>query len=469
MAYLESTDFKLRQILIDYSKGESLAVVEDTIRQHVDGEKNGYKLYNKIYGYRNGNNNPEEIHPLTIEFLRLYGIDPSDDEFSLLVSLSLYQMITRLKGRHGHLDKLHSIIHQVHEPKKWTKTIILTILFCTGIGLFLYFYPHLFWMFIDWFMQAFPQFVKWLCVIFTEVRSVAIIGIAWQSSVLIYTWYNTFKYGPNPSPDSLRSLAFKTLGIAMNISGNVLMYLAHGALGPIAAVLFIACSFMDVLETIYLLFVKYESPQIDFSESVRHAHLKFKSRQINLETPLTAELSARNIRLDNMRERDLNILWIKLAATALITISIILWCTMPSGIVLSLCFLVFGLLVNLAKDLIIKRITDRYAESLQKGLRVVYKNESKELSEARDKFASFFMEETNGQENEEITPILRTRWEQLREKSPFILAEAKEAFHNAKNDVKQAFKLGRSGRNHPFFTPPASTTTEHSLDLACNL
>ncbi len=461
MAILDSTDEQLRQILIDYAKGESLAVVEDGIRKHVKGEKNARKLYGKMYGYRSGEKNPLP-HPLTIEFLRLYEITSSDEEFDLLVSLNLRQIITRLKGRYGHLEQLDHIIHKVQEPKRWTKTILLSILVCSGIGLFLYFCPHFFWLFIEWFLKSFPGFIKWLCVIFTEVRSVAIIGIAWQSSVLLYTWYKTFKHGPNPSPDSLRSLAFKTLAIGMNISGNVLMYMAHGTLGPIAALLFIACSFMDVLETIYLLFVKYENPQIDFSATIRHANLKFKPRRgLDIEAPLTTEQSARNIRLDTMRERDLNILWIKLAAAALVTVSIILWCTLPSGMVLSLCFLTFGLLVNLAKDLIIKRITNQYAESLQTSLRIVYKNESKAVTAEKNEFAGFFMDQTSAQQNAEINQVLKNSFQTLKDKSPFILEEAKNNFINIKTAVDKAFDIGRS--SHSIFSQPKATDSSTPL------
>ncbi len=379
----------LREVLIDYLKGESLAHVKSKIEKHIKGEQSGYRIYStKLFAYSNPEK-PEETHPLTLAFLKLLRIDEREEEFSLLISLSLYQILTRLKGRHGHLDKLIEIIHETQEPKSWTWTIITNILTLTGLGVFLYFYPQYFWMFINWFTGFFPLLVNWLCRLFTEVQSVALIGLGWQSCTLIYQWYNTFKYGSHPSADSLRSLLFKTLGIAMNISGNVLMYLAHGSLGPIAAILFIACSFMDVLETIYLLSVKYESPTIDFKQSLLRGTLYVKQKRALTTRPSTLEESAHYARLEKLRERDLNTLWVKLAATALISLSIILWCTLPSSMVLSLSFLIFGLLVNLAKDSIIKRISHRYAEELQTNLRIIYKSDPESVAKAKGEFTNY--------------------------------------------------------------------------------
>lgn len=460
-------DQALREVLIDYLKGESLGHVKNRIEKHIKGEKSGYRIYNsKLFAYSD-EDKPEETHPLTNEFLRLLRIDKDEKEYHLLISLSLYQILTRLKGRHGHLDKLIEIIHEVQEPQSWTWTIISTILTCTGIGVFLYFYPQFFWMFVEWFTRVFPAFVRWLCLIFTEIPSVAVIGMAWQSGVLIYQWYNTFKYGPHPSPDSLRSLLFKTLGIAMNISGNVLMYLAHGSLGPIAAILFIACSFMDVLETINLLFIKYETPTIDVQQSLLKGAVLFKLKQAFPIRPLSMDELAYHACLDKLRERDLNILWIKLAATAFITISIILWCTLPSSMVLSLSFLIFGLLINLAKDQMVKRISHRYAEELQTALRIIYKDDPKIVTAAKNEFAGYTMQKIDSyRHNTAFTPHVRElicaklNEERIRliDAINFSLDSAKEKFDQAETIIFSVFtctpQIWAKDNTMLFYQPP---------------
>lgn len=447
MPILESQETALRKVLIDYLKGESLGSIKDKIEQQLKNNKNGYTLYHTITTYSDPNS-PASTHPLTTEFLKHLKIESYDEEYQSLVNTpNLYRLLTRLKGRHGHLDKLIEIIDEATESTSWTYTILGIILGCAGVGTFLYFYPNIFWTIVDWFTVAIPKLLRWLALVFSKTRNVAFLGIIWQALILIWYWYDAFKFGPNASPDKVKSLLFKTLGISLNITANILLYFALGSLGPIAAVLFIASSLTDIIETIYILVVKYETPKIDLNKSVNALSITYKTKGME-PGELSLEERAHNTRNIYLRERDLNALWVKLAATALITISVTLWCVLEPGITLSICFLLLGLLIALGRDIIVKKINNHYAHDLQSALRVVYADETKVVAEMKNEFSNYVLDILHENKNypPKVQQALRDRWDDIRTESPFNFELAKSKFDQSVRDITGTYQACQSMR-----------------------
>lgn len=406
---------RLRQVLIDYLKGASLETIEQNIRACVAGEKSGYNLYhNKLFAATD-TDKPGLPHPQTILFLKLLEIDQSNTDFNILISLNLYQMLTRLKGRHNRLEKLIEIIDSVHEPQNIGSTLLRLFLITTGIGIFLYFNPSLLQSFLHWFLRVSPKWIDWLVVLFTDISSVAIIGISWQSFVLLYKGYRTFEHGPYPSIDDIKSLFFKIIAVTLNITANILMLLAHGTLGHIAAFLFIVSSAIDVIETIYFLQVKYGGLHIDLTNQPPNR----PENSLQLAT-ISIERKANNLSHNMLRERDVLIFWIKLAAAAFITVSIVLWCTMPPQIFLSLGFLTFGLIVNFLKDLFISEVKHRHAQKLQNQIKIIY-DEKRYEQECLATFDVFY----KVNKWSEIASITK-EYKSLRSQSPFNLEKAQQ-------------------------------------------
>ena len=82
-----------------------------------------------------------------------------------------------------------------------------------------------------------------------------------------------------------------------------------------------------------------------------------------------------------LRERDLSLLAINLAATVLITASVVVWCLFPPSWIITIACVVCGWLVGMSKGFATTHLTQKYANQLQRNLKEITADYSDERND----------------------------------------------------------------------------------------
>lgn len=347
MANIPEIDItELKILVIDYLQGaqgkSSHGVIEARLRELTDRlEKKCKTLYLAVSPINKDD-------PYVIAIAASLNIEKNTKDYEKLIngSNNLHQLLQNLyHNGHNHLEDLLNQIEAITPPHPWALYFGLAAVASVGAGTYIYLNQNYLFQFINWCKKTFPLATRWIGHTLSVLRNISIIGLIYHSFMLLWHWYSAFKYGTRPPLHKLSSrLIFETISKSFIISAYVLSYLAAGVMTPVAAILFIISSAIDVIESLY-----------DLGRCLRTIK----------QNPTNWREYANAIRQQNEKQRKLNSVWVNLGAALLIMSAVIISCVLPPSIVINLSCIVFFWLVTQAKNSVITNINVHAYRDLQ--------------------------------------------------------------------------------------------------------
>jgi len=266
-------------------------------------------------------------------------------------SYNLYDALNKLKVKHPRLSTLLDIIGQAKPAQTWWLYLLLATGLTATTG-FAYYLIENFALVKTWYEKILPIVSSWFNNAVNLLKKTPIVGIVYNGLVLLNAWYQAIMNGSITDGNKLVKLSFKTLEHTLPIIGYILCYLAAGTMTIPAVAMFITGAVIDVVESLYLLI---------YHQVEQYIH--------PLPPATEYHSAAATACADNVRERNLYISLVTIAANLLTTASIVIWCIFPASLVIALPCLLVSTLVGLTKNSLISHIKNNYAHSLQSDIK----------------------------------------------------------------------------------------------------
>jgi len=333
---------ELKSIIVSYLQGQAIGAVKARLESERDRLKSGCKdLYKGVF--------IELDDPYIHTILDSMNIKRPSDTYNKLMrrSNNLHQLLTHLyHDGHHHVGYLLQVIENTNPPHNWSLIFLWGTVVTAALGTFFQLNQALFNSIIDWGQRTFPTVVDWLGRTFSLLRNIPLLGLLYNGAGLAWNWYVTFSNGTTSTSHKLSRLFFKTLTASLTMAAYLISYLAGGAMVMPAAVLFVLSASIDVFKSLFI----------------------FIKNQRAVEPPAqgaTWEVLAEYERSQNVYERSMQAVWVRLSAAILTTIAVGIWNFFPPSLLITITCVSIMTLVSLAKHSILTSIYEHYAHQLQ--------------------------------------------------------------------------------------------------------
>ncbi len=254
---------------------------------------------------------------------------------------------------HNHLEYLLKLINK-SQPEHHLRNALIT----GGIVLTLLSYLILTQQSIFDALKGFGQLISadimfdWLKQTLSLSKNIPIIGIFFNACFLLWKLYDGYYYSSGNPRQKINSILFAVLSKGAAISGYAITITAAGVVTPIAGILFIFSTLIEVVESV----VHYYSvlPQLT-----------------NLSTPSTWGEKADQARLKNQHQLVASSLWVKISAAIIISLAVAIWCFCPLSLPLVLSVIAIMILTNVIKHIILTHIESNHASWLQNEIKAI--------------------------------------------------------------------------------------------------
>jgi hypothetical protein len=277
---------------------------------------------------------------------------------------NLYVLLKKLQSKHRHLANLIHLIDETKPPRNLAKPFFFTAVILAGISVLLWFKAEYVERLSLFAKKAMFELLYGLQRALRLVRNTPLLGLLVNGSALIWAWYRAFSDGLGLDHDKAIVLFLKTVENVFPIVGYLLCFFAGGVMTVPALSLFVVGSATDAVEGLYS-FVKHELEQ--WFDPIPDGD--------------TCCLKTARKRVEMLRERDLSLLAINLAATVLITASVVMWCLFPPSWIITVACVVCGWLVGMSKGFAVAHLNQKYANQLQRNLKEITADCSDERNE----------------------------------------------------------------------------------------
>ena len=296
----------------------------------------------------------EQIHELiTCNSADRHIPDPTGREFiqRCKSSENLYDALKKLELKHPRLSTLIDIIDQAQPTQTWWMYLLLAA-GLTAVTGFVYYLIENFAHVRRWSEKILPIVSHWFHNTINLLKKTPIVGIVSNGVLLLNAWYQAIIDGSITDTNQLIRLTFKTIEHSLPIVGYVLCYLAAGTMTIPAVSMFIASAVFDVIESLYML--------------IHHQVEQY----FNPLPPATEYHSAAaRACTDNVRQRNLYISLVTIAANLITSAAVVIWCIFPPSLIIALPCVLVSILIGFTKNSLVSHLKDSYAHSLQSDLK----------------------------------------------------------------------------------------------------
>lgn len=341
---------RLKQIVFDYIRhGERPNTTKLRLFNECDDPKirlKCRKLYQLI---------PIEQHDLLIElFLFDLGLTESDTRQLLDNSSNLYELLKHLSANgHQQVRKLLQLIDNTSPTTNWTNVFFLATLGSAALLMLILTKEQHVQIAWDWITEAFPFITQWLSHTFSLLSNIPLLGMAYNSTLLIWGWYQTFSNGTMNTTEKLSTLLFKTITATLNITAYACSYAIGGAMTLPGAILFVLSAGLDIVQS---------------ATGLVHSNQALK-KLAKPSSYSSSDIQAQRARVENHHQQTLQSLWIKVIAGLLITATVGIWCFFPPSFLVTIGCISFIALTSLTKWSILSSIEDSHERQLQARIR----------------------------------------------------------------------------------------------------
>lgn len=364
---------ELFNIIIDHLKGTSRDTLQGRLQTQCDGKKFGGK--NAVQLYKSIQFNWEDLSKQDEQDIQalialLYPYEPHKTFDSLPDNLyACLEYFGQDKTSHRHLEDFNHLLKSVDQRKNHALTLFMLTVFTGGLGLYLYLVPQHFKALEAFIYKTAPIVAEFLKSTFSILKNIPLLLMVYNMltiPVQLYaSYYDTFR---SPWRRFQRWLV-GTLPAALTLTAYLLSYLAGGVFTPLAASLFFASSFVEVISSAINLYL------LDDEEA----------RDISKLTSLEQRLDL--IRYNHRRARTKETILVNLVAAAFVAATVTLWCIFPPSLLVMIGCIIFINLINFTRSSTLSLIHTSGAKDLQVALEeeVRYDDIPEEVSDASDK------------------------------------------------------------------------------------
>lgn len=371
---------------------------------------------------------------------------------------SLYHLLRRLRHEgHERLDCILELIDNTKTPSAWLDHASRPLITAIGLLSFCYIQPQYFWNTLDWLIEISPIAYHWVYDYAAQLNTLPLVGMGVQ---LLWLWYylnDTYEYGTDISEERIRHLLFKTLNISLNFFAHLISYWAAGTLPLLPAILFISASCVDMIKS---LTSAWYQPQPNG----------------RLPQDPTLHDKANDAGFKHIPGRNHRVLLIECIYASAVTVLVILWCTLPPSVILTMIYMLSMLLTSLVKDLLITTFKNESNNDLQTTLTAIYSVEARATEQQKQKaaFKAFAVDKITPKRGDDAQrDSLLSKMESIVADEHFELDKAKSAFDefiaNYNTISNSILATPGTGRGRSLFSTPqrgrANTdpTLQHTL------
>lgn len=349
-------DHELIRIIMAYLHGEKIETIKFQLKTRCNESDIACKHLYALITSNNKNIDYAEtirniLHELSEKQVDIY-----------LNAPNLYEALIKLSIQHPHLMYLITLIDKAKPARNWPLYFITAAGVSAATSFFFYLKENIVQV-KAWYAQTFPVVNRWLHNTVHLLTTTPLFGILSRLIPLIQSWYQAINDGSISHTSKLIKLGFNTITHSLPIMGYVLCYLAAGVMTVPAVALFITGASLEVIESLYTL--------------IQNELERGKKNQIHAADYFSATTNAR---ADNVQEWNRYKFLIQFVANLLLMASVVIWCVFPPSLVIAIPCMVFGWLVVLAKDTLLVRAEDEYADALQKNIREISTAHTREIN-----------------------------------------------------------------------------------------
>lgn len=348
MVINELDNFALVDTVLDYLSGVSNSRIKAALDEQC--EEKGIACKQRYAQITTCTRNYDACVELVLNALFV----PEDDRRTYRTAPNLYVLLKKLEPRYRHLTHLIRLIDQSNPPKSWAKPFLVVAFMIAGSALLLSFKKKYVTHLSLFAQKATVHLLYGLQRTLRLVKNTPLLGILINGIALLWAWYQAFSDGLGLDHDKASILFSKTIENAFPIVACLLCFFAGGVMTTPAMALFIVGSAIDAVVGLYA-FIKHERESLPTQD---------------LEEPGYYFETAR-ARVAILRQRDISILLVNLAATALITASVVIWCVFPPSWIITASCVAFGWLVGMFKLLSISHLNHTSANYMQQVLKEI--------------------------------------------------------------------------------------------------
>lgn len=347
----EYDDVALVQVILDYLAGMENSLVKAQLSAQCEQglackeryEEMTARTLTQIFSY-------EDCVRAILDALSV----PKEKQQEYIKLPNLYVLLKKLQSKHRHLAHLIHLIDETKPPRNLAKPFFFTAVILAGISVLLWFKAEYVERLSLFAKKAMFELLYGLQRALRLVRNTPLLGLLVNGSALIWAWYRAFSDGLGLDHDKASVLFLKTVENVFPIVGYLLCFFAGGVMTVPALSLFVVGSATDAIEGLYS-FAKHELEQ--WFDPIPDGD--------------TYYLKTARKRVEMLRERDLSVLAINLAATVLITASVVMWCLFPPSWIITVACVVCGWLVGMSKGFAVAHLNQKYANQLQRNLKEI--------------------------------------------------------------------------------------------------
>lgn len=366
---------ELYQLVLHYLHGQALEVIQVRLQTLCSRlETNGEDLYQSVLL------NETEEFSLYSDYIKatLESLNESSDNDSIEVSdTNLHQFLSHLcREDHPHLIRLLKMIDNTKPKKSWTFLLMMGATASAGLAGFAYSKKESVDAMSQWLAKHFPIVIRWLEKTFSLLRNYHLLSGVVNLLRLAWEWYCTLTNQRTTQADKLDTLIFKTLSASLTITAYLLCFFAAGTATPAAIGLFVLSA---------------------ATKFIQNAWQAWHLTEPLLEQPHpTWAEEAERRRAQNFYERRQASAWIKICASIFTTISVSILYAFHLSFVVSVCFMLFNLLLGLTEASILSNNDEKSDSKLQTAIDTIEILMDPKLKPSQDANEATFIEQIRG-------------------------------------------------------------------------
>tara|TARA_Y100000588_G_scaffold362546_1_gene424356 strand:+ start:204 stop:1610 length:1407 start_codon:yes stop_codon:yes gene_type:complete len=263
---------------------------------------------------------------------------------------NLYELLIHFEyiGKHQ-FEYLIKTIDETHPPKSWWIIAFIGAFITGGLSILFHYKPDIYSQIEAWCLKTFPKVMLWAEKTFSALKNFALIGLIYNMISLLFTWYHAFQYRLDAKVFRISSLVFDTLSSLFTITALATSYFLSGALATASACFFILSSVTDLVRSIYFL----------WSSNYILKDLNRPAQDASVEEQLEYA------RANNLYQRSLQTLYLKIGVALAITIAVVVTSIVPVSLPVTVGCFAFIALLQLAQYTLKNAFKNHYAKALQ--------------------------------------------------------------------------------------------------------
>ena len=345
----EHDDITLVKAILQYLAGQENAIIKATLLAQSD--KYGIACKDRYEGIKKRTmTQTHQYEDCVTTILNALSIS-SEQQTAYMEAPNLYVLLKKLQPKHRHLAHLIQLIDETKPSRSWAGPFFFAAVAIAGLATLLSFKKSYLVPLSSFAQKAMVNFLFGLERTLKLASNTPLLGLLSNGIALLWAWRQAFADGLELDHDKSSVLFMRTVEYVFPMIACLLCFFAAGVMTIPALSLFIVGSAIDAVEGIY--------------SFAKHA---IDRRYDPLPTGSSYYEKTSRARDKTLRDRDINVLLINLAATLLITASVVVWCLFPISWVITVSCVVCGWLVGMSKGFSISHINRSYANKLQRTL-----------------------------------------------------------------------------------------------------